>query len=129
MHFCKVNRDKGHACFRELVAFGKYGGLGAFLLWTKASLLPPALFSMFIPPPTEYPWNIERAHVVAESLVCLAACAISDPPTLESYRVSSASAAHLRFGSRAQSVVVSVPQTARPSWSHEFSCQSSFLIN
>jgi hypothetical protein len=46
---------------------------------------------MFIPPTTEYPWNIERAHVVAESLLCLAACAISDPPTLESYRVSSTS--------------------------------------
>jgi hypothetical protein len=24
----KVNRDKSHARFRELVAFGKYGGLG-----------------------------------------------------------------------------------------------------
>src|ERR1700674_1649232 len=95
----------------------------------RASLLLPALFSMYITAPTEYDWNIERAHVVAESLVCLAACAISDPPTLESYRVSSASAAHLRFGNRAQSVVVSVPQTGRPSWSHEFSCQSSFLIN
>jgi len=35
----KVNRDKGHACFRERVAFGKYGGLGAFLLWTQGLVL------------------------------------------------------------------------------------------
>jgi len=87
--FIKVNRDKGHACFRELVAFGKYGGLAFSSCGLRASFLPPALFSMFIPLPTEYPWNIERAHFVTESLVCLAACAISDRPTLESYRISS----------------------------------------
>ena len=37
-------------------------------------------------------------------------------------------AAHLQFGSRARYVAVFVFQTSRPSWTHEFSWPSSFLI-
>src|SRR5260370_26847165 len=37
----------------------------------RASFLTPALFSMFIPPPTKYPRNIERACCFGtESLIC-----------------------------------------------------------
>src|SRR5712692_6077042 len=38
----------------------------------RASFLPPALFSMFIPPPTKYPRNVEHDYFFGtESLVCL----------------------------------------------------------
>ena len=43
----KVSSDKGHARFREHVAFGKYGGLGALFLWTQGIVLKPCIVLHF----------------------------------------------------------------------------------